>query len=76
MAEKIFPRTERRKRSEQRECQICGSPAFYAYFGLISCEACKVFFKRYADLGEVCSVFFQSISHQIFFLESFQMCIQ
>ncbi|CAF3946674.1 unnamed protein product [Rotaria sp. Silwood2] len=32
----------------QSECKICGSPAFYSYFGVISCSACKMFFKRNA----------------------------
>lgn len=73
MTENIFVATGRRKRKEQMECQICGSPALYAYFGTISCEACKIFFKRYAHLGQVCLVFFPITSSNILFEESFQM---
>jgi Zinc finger, C4 type (two domains) len=35
------------------ECRICGAPAKYSYFGVISCQACKIFFKRNAQQGEV-----------------------
>ncbi|CAF4065846.1 unnamed protein product [Rotaria sp. Silwood2] len=40
------------------ECRICGVPAEYAYFGVISCHACKMFFKRNGNAGQatfVCS---------------------
>ncbi|CAF4226121.1 unnamed protein product [Rotaria sordida] len=30
------------------ECRICGSPAFNSNFGVISCNPCKMFFKRNA----------------------------
>ncbi len=28
------------------KCRICGAPADYLYFGVISCRSCKMFFKR------------------------------
>jgi hypothetical protein len=35
------------------ECKICGIPAIYSYYGVISCESCKMFFKRNADNQKV-----------------------
>ncbi|CAF1092342.1 unnamed protein product [Adineta ricciae] len=29
-----------------KHCQICGAPAQYSYFGVVSCHSCKMFFKR------------------------------
>ncbi|CAF1087840.1 unnamed protein product [Rotaria sordida] len=29
-----------------QECRICGAPAEYEHFGVISCNPCKMFFKR------------------------------
>jgi len=37
------------------KCKICGAPALYKYFGVISCHACKIFFKRNAETGLVSS---------------------
>ncbi|CAF3522024.1 unnamed protein product [Rotaria sp. Silwood1] len=34
------------------ECRICGAPAEYSFFGVISCYACKMFFKRNANVGQ------------------------
>jgi hypothetical protein len=36
-----------------KECVICGGPAIYSYFGVISCQPCKVFFRRNAERGRV-----------------------
>ncbi|CAF1053192.1 unnamed protein product [Rotaria sordida] len=33
------------------ECKICGVPATYLYYGVISCHPCKMFFKRNAQRG-------------------------
>ena len=30
------------------ECKICGAPTQKTHFGVLSCESCKIFFKRYA----------------------------
>ncbi|CAF1353817.1 unnamed protein product [Rotaria sp. Silwood1] len=30
----------------QNECRICGAPAEYTHFGVISCTPCKMLFKR------------------------------
>jgi len=35
------------------ECQICGASAVYSYYGVKSCQPCKVFFKRNAERGRV-----------------------
>lgn len=43
--------------SATKQCRICGVPAKYAYFGAVSCQACKVFFKRNADVRAVHSFF-------------------
>ncbi len=45
------------------ECQICGVPAEYIYFGVISCDACKIFFRRNAHAGQVRLIFFSFNSH-------------
>ncbi|CAF2520757.1 unnamed protein product [Rotaria sp. Silwood2] len=36
----------------QAECKICGAPAKYSYFGIVSCHPCKMFFKRTAQSGK------------------------
>ncbi|CAF1166838.1 unnamed protein product [Rotaria sordida] len=38
------------------QCRICGVPAEYSYFGVISCNPCKMFFKRNANAGQVAFV--------------------
>ena len=49
---------ERKRKTELSQCQICEAPAFYSYFGVISCEACKVFFRRHAHFGQVISTIY------------------
>ncbi len=44
----------RRLKSIPTECKICGAPALYKYFGVISCQSCKVFFRRNANRELVC----------------------
>ncbi|CAF1347160.1 unnamed protein product [Adineta steineri] len=34
------------------ECKICGASAKYSYFGIVSCQPCKMFFKRNAEQGQ------------------------
>ncbi|CAF1396041.1 unnamed protein product [Rotaria sp. Silwood1] len=34
------------------ECKICGASARYFYFGVLSCDSCKMFFRRNAKLGQ------------------------
>ncbi len=43
------------KKSEKilAQCKICGAPASYSYFGVISCHSCKMFFKRNAEQRKV-----------------------
>ena len=44
----------RRTKNIPTECKICGAPAFHRYFGITSCQPCKTFFKRKAEIGLVC----------------------
>lgn len=76
MAEKNALSTERQRRTEQSQCRICGSPAFYSYFSVISCEACKVFFRRHAQSRHVCSIIFKKFDLNIICLERSKMCLQ
>ncbi|CAF3405020.1 unnamed protein product [Rotaria sp. Silwood2] len=34
------------------ECEICNGPAKYMYFGALSCQPCRMFFKRNAERGK------------------------
>ncbi|CAF1474176.1 unnamed protein product, partial [Rotaria sordida] len=43
---------ERQSEIVLSECKICGVPASYSYFGIISCNPCKMFFKRNAENGK------------------------
>ncbi|CAF1347686.1 unnamed protein product [Rotaria sordida] len=36
----------------QTECKICGAPAKYSFFGVVSCNTCKMFFKRNGERGK------------------------
>ncbi|CAF1087983.1 unnamed protein product [Rotaria sordida] len=42
---------KRQSTTKSIECKTCGDTAKYSYFGVISCDACKVFFKRNAERG-------------------------
>ena len=77
MAEKSLIPIAQKKKKELSQCRICGSEAFYSYFGVISCEACKVFFKRNAHYEQV-SFFVYKIIHSSKYLslESIEMFIQ
>jgi len=44
---------KRQSKTVSTECKICGAPASYSYFGVISCHSCKMFFKRNAERGQV-----------------------
>lgn len=50
MTEKSFASISKKRKTEQFECQICGCQALYTFYGVLSCQACKVFFKRNAHL--------------------------
>ncbi len=55
-------------------CKICGAPALYKYFGVVSCHACKVFFKRNAQIGLVSSDEYFFSFHSLFiYLASISM---
>ncbi len=43
------------KKSKQcpHECRICGAPAEYSHFGVISCLSCKIFFRRNGYIKQV-----------------------
>ena len=49
MAMKIPIRT----RAKADQCKVCGDVALYSYFGVVTCQACKMFFKRYGENTEV-----------------------
>ncbi|CAF1183617.1 unnamed protein product [Adineta steineri] len=40
------------KKQNLSECRICGAPAQYVNFGVISCSSCKMFFKRNANIEQ------------------------
>lgn len=44
---------KRQSRTASSECKICGAPALYSFFGVISCHSCKMFFKRNAEREQV-----------------------
>ncbi|CAF2947972.1 unnamed protein product [Rotaria sp. Silwood2] len=48
-----IPVKTKRSKILANECRICDVPAEYSYFGVISCHACKMFFKRNANAGQV-----------------------
>ncbi|CAF1205581.1 unnamed protein product [Rotaria sp. Silwood1] len=37
---------KRQSKPVSTECKICRAPAIDAYYGVISCHSCKIFFKR------------------------------
>jgi len=43
---------KRQSTAVSTECKICGAPTTHSYFGVISCQACKVFFRRNAEQGQ------------------------
>ncbi|CAF3866102.1 unnamed protein product [Rotaria sp. Silwood1] len=46
----------KKSKIHSNECRICSVPAEYSYFGVISCHACKMFFKRNAITGQTAFV--------------------
>ncbi len=34
-------------------CKICGAPGLHSNYGAITCDACKIFFKRNAKKNRV-----------------------
>lgn len=47
----------RRSKNLPNECRICTAPADYSYFGVVSCQSCKIFFRRNANAGQVSLIF-------------------
>ncbi|CAF1220710.1 unnamed protein product [Adineta steineri] len=39
-------------KTSSQQCQICGAPALFSNYGVISCSSCKMFFKRNAELKQ------------------------
>ncbi len=50
--------TTKKSKILSHECRICGVPAECSYFGVISCDACKIFFRRNANAGQVIRLIF------------------
>ncbi len=44
----------RKTKNMPTQCKVCEAPAFHKYFGIASCQPCKTFFKRNAEIGLVC----------------------
>lgn len=42
------------------ECKICSTPTFNTYYGVKSCEPCKVFFKRNVTNQPVSNYYYSS----------------
>lgn len=61
-----IPDTSPKSKTIPSICKICGAPALYKYFGVVSCHACKVFFKRNAQIGLVS--FDEYLLFSLFFL--------
>lgn len=77
MTETYSTSSKRKVKKPPSECRICGSTAVYCYFGVIACEACKVFFRRNAQYGEVsCIALKGNHLSKYLSLESFEMYIQ
>ncbi len=58
------------------KCKICEAPAIHSNYGAITCYPCKMFFKRYVTIAQVCclrSFFFLSIGNRLFFKETINM---
>ncbi|CAF3737918.1 unnamed protein product [Rotaria sordida] len=47
-----MPNKAKKLNLDPQECRICGVPAVYSHFGVISCQPCKMFFKRNANIGQ------------------------
>jgi len=52
------------------ECRICGAPAEYLHFGVISCLSCKIFFRRNGKAEQVSLIFYFNI--YIFYINLFR----
>ncbi|CAF1057033.1 unnamed protein product [Adineta steineri] len=46
--DKLSSKTKRQSTTVASKCKVCGAPATYSYYGVISCRPCKIFFKRNA----------------------------
>lgn len=61
MTEEGSKSDEPKRKKQLSYCRVCHSPASYSYFGVISCAACKVFFRRNAHHEQVNFIFLQII---------------
>ena len=52
-----------------KECQVCGDEAYHKFYGAVTCDSCRVFFRRNAKEDKVSQVlfFFVTIGFQIGF---------
>lgn len=62
------------KNTESDRCRICGDDAKYSYFGVLSCQACKVFFKRNAEDQQVMHRIYREPRSSIKTLQKVKKC--
>ncbi len=68
----ISTSVKRKPKAISSQCKICGASARYSYFSVISCQSCKVFFRRNAQNVKV-SFFLFCNFNLIICLEIFKM---
>jgi hypothetical protein len=51
--EKSSTDIKRQRKTVPTECRICGASAQYSHFGVITCQSCKIFFRRNGNNEQV-----------------------
>jgi ribosomal protein L37AE/L43A len=44
----------KKSKTVSHQCKICGDLAKHANYGVMTCDSCKIFFKRNVTRGKVC----------------------